>query len=73
MSDIVADLRAYATDWRARAASIEPVLRAADEIERMRELVACLLDNDPNDMAADAVTVLDVWRKDAARVLGRAT
>lgn len=36
MSDIVADLRAYALDWRARAASIEPVLRAADDIERLR-------------------------------------
>lgn len=40
---------------------------------RLRELIACLLDNDPNDMAADAVTVLDVWRKDAARALGRNT
>ena len=48
-------------------------LSATAEVERLRELVACLLDNDPNDMAADGVTVLDVWRKDAARALGRST
>jgi hypothetical protein len=34
-------------------------------IERARDLVSCLVKNDPNDYAADAVTVLDVWRKDA--------
>lgn len=41
------------------------------ENRQLRELVACLLHNDPGDMAADAVTVLDAWRKDAARVLGK--
>ena len=41
------------------------------ENKRLRELVTCLLHSDPADMAADAVTVLDMWRKDAARVLGR--
>lgn len=41
------------------------------ENARLRELVQCLLDNDPEDMAADAITVLQVWRKDAARALGR--
>lgn len=39
---------------------------AVQEIERGRELVRCLIENDPADYAADAVTVLDVWRKDAA-------
>ncbi len=38
---------------------------AVQEIERARELINCLIENDPNDFAADAVTVLDVWRKDA--------
>lgn len=38
---------------------------------RLVELVECLLDNDPSDYAADAVTVLDVWREDAKRILGR--
>lgn len=41
------------------------------ENRHLRGLVECLLHNDPDDMAADAVTVLDVWRKDAARVLGK--
>jgi hypothetical protein len=40
-----------------------------DEAERLRMLVQALLDNDPDDMAADGVTVLEVWRKEAARIL----
>lgn len=43
---------------------------AADEIIRLRDLVRCLVENDPNDYAADAVTVLDVWRRDARKALG---
>lgn len=39
--------------------------KAVREIEQARELIDCLIENDPNDYAADAVTVLDVWRKDA--------
>jgi hypothetical protein len=35
-------------------------------------LVQTLLDNDPNDMAADGVTVLDVWRKEACAALSLA-
>jgi hypothetical protein len=35
------------------------------ENEKLRRLVRVLLENDPDDMAADAVTVLDVWRKEA--------
>lgn len=38
-----------------------------EEIERLRGLVRCLLENDPDDDAADGVSVLDVWRKEAAR------
>ena len=38
---------------------------AVQEIDRARDLINCLIENDPNDYAADAVTVLDVWRKDA--------
>ena len=45
-------------------------LEAAIAIERLCDLVECLIDNDPNDYAADAVTVLDVWRKDARSALG---
>jgi len=36
---------------------------------RLQELIRCLLDNDPDDDAADGVTVLDVWRKEARAVL----
>ena len=43
---------------------------AADEIERLRDLIKVLLYNDPDDMAADAVTVLEVWRKEASEALG---
>lgn len=38
---------------------------AVQEIERARELIRCLVENDPNDDAADAVTVFDVWRQQA--------
>ena len=38
---------------------------AVQEVERLRSLVSDMIENDPNDYAADAVTVLDVWRKDA--------
>ena len=38
---------------------------AVQEIDRARDLISCLIENDPSDYAADAVTVLDVWRKDA--------
>lgn len=46
------------------------LIAAADEIEKLRRLVQCLIDNDLDDMAADGVTVLDVWRADARRALG---
>jgi len=45
-------------EWRARAA-------------KLVRLVEILLENDPDDMAADAVTVLDVWRKEASELMAR--
>ena len=39
--------------------------------ERLARLVQCLIDNDPDDDAADGVTVLDVWRKEARAALHR--
>jgi hypothetical protein len=39
--------------------------RLRPESRKLRRLVRILLENDPDDMAADAVTVLDVWRKEA--------
>lgn len=43
---------------------------AAAELEWMRDHIRCLIENDPNDDAADAVTVLDVWRKEALERFG---
>lgn len=37
---------------------------------KLERLIQILLDEDPNDLAADGgVTVLDVWRKDARRAI----
>lgn len=64
-------LRAIATGSNAKESRQDVILNAAaDELECLRELASRLLDNDPSNPAADAVTVLDVWRKTAARVLG---
>jgi hypothetical protein len=38
---------------------------------KLTRLVEILVENDPEDMAADAVTVLDVWRKEACELLAR--
>lgn len=43
-----------------------------DEVERLRNLIAVLLDNDPDEPIADnGMTVLDGWREQARRALGR--
>lgn len=46
------------------------VHRLRAENRRLRELIRALLENNPDDDAADGVSVLDVWRKEARRVLG---
>jgi hypothetical protein len=43
---------------------------ATDEIEWLRTHIRALIENDPNDDAADAVTVLDIWRKQALEHFG---
>lgn len=78
--DVVKRLRAFRVlgietdeeELRTAVCTWHPAVctEAADEIERLRALVECLLENDPNDMAADAVTVLEVWRREARKVLG---
>ena len=40
-------------------------------VAKLERLVQCLIDEDPDDMAADGVTVLDVWRKEARAALER--
>jgi hypothetical protein len=64
------DLRAIINRaWEAPA--FNSALTAAEARAKAAEtLVRVLLDNDPNELAADGgITVLDVWRKDAARTL----
>lgn len=41
-----------------------------DTIGTLRALVKGLIDNDPNEDAADGITVLDVWRRNARAALG---
>lgn len=41
------------------------------ENARLRELVRCLVENDPNEAISDAGhSVLDLWRHDARKALG---
>lgn len=37
--------------------------------ERARSLLQAILDNDPNDDAADGIVLLDVWRKEIESIL----
>jgi hypothetical protein len=39
------------------------------ELYRWRSLGEAIIENDPDDAAADAVTALDVWRKEAGDLL----
>ena len=42
-----------------------------DEAENLRELIRCLVENDPMDPISDAGHVLlDLWRHDARKALG---
>lgn len=44
--------------------------RESDRNGLLRKLVENMVENDPADMAADGVTVLDAWRRDARAALG---
>lgn len=44
-------------------------VEASADLTRLTELVQAMIDNDPNDDAADGVSVLDVWRKNAHDIL----
>lgn len=59
------------THSTACAAYYRDAVLAAHEqaTEALRALVQTMINEDPNDMAADGVTVLDVWRKEAKRAL----
>ncbi|MEK9754412.1 MAG: hypothetical protein VW338_14555 [Rhodospirillaceae bacterium] len=66
-------------DWRTYrelAAQVLPFYVDANKklearVARLEGLVRTMVDNDPDDMAADSVTVLDVWRKEARAALGK--
>lgn len=58
---------AITKDERARAQHACELMGA--RINRLEDLVRVLIEHEPDDMAADAVTVLDVWRADAEAML----
>lgn len=60
-------LKDVATALRSHTAERDALQR---RVRKLEYLVQCLLDEDPNDLAADGgVTVLDVWRKEARAAL----
>jgi hypothetical protein len=61
------EVKAKKTEWMHKYEVKEWQAREA----KLTRLVEILVENDPNDMAADAVTVLDVWRKEASEILAR--
>lgn len=55
----------------SRLVEQEAEIAAKDaRIAKLTRLVEIMIEVDPNDMAADAVTVLDVWREEARAALG---
>lgn len=58
-------------DCNAAADTVELWNRRPNE-DRLRNLVKDLIENDPHESVADGgITVLDVWRKDAKRLLAK--
>ena len=60
-----------AQDWTYHGPCLTPAEATALQarVAKLKRLVEILMENDPDDMAADAVTVLDVWRKEASAAL----
>jgi hypothetical protein len=57
-------------EWM-KTEDIDRLQDAEEERDKLRGLVQCLLDNEPDDVVADGgITVLMVWRQDARRALG---
>ncbi len=60
------DEAVYKASWIRAYKKLEAENAALQaRVDGARTLIQCLHENDPNSDAADAVTVLDVWRKDA--------
>ncbi len=51
--------------------AIESMCDIAEENQRLRELVRCLVDNDPNEIVAGRLRILDVWRQAGRDILRR--
>ena len=65
-------LRAERDALQSRVAELEAETKELQaRATKLTRLVEILVENDPEDMAADAVTVLDVWRKEAREFLAR--
>lgn len=69
--DIVERLNANIRDYEAMNQTGTLLTDARNEICMLRELVKCLIENDPHDVISDAGhTVIEHWRHDARRALG---
>jgi len=57
-------------DWADADTLLAEIERLRGFEARLKGLVQCLLENDPDDVVADGgITVLMVWRSDAAHLL----
>jgi hypothetical protein len=56
--------------YEARHERDEEIRDLNETIATLASLIKGLIDNDPGEDAADGVTVLDVWRRDARAALG---
>lgn len=70
LAEATTEKEVYRSRWLS-CVTPEEASRLRAENERLTGLVACLLYNEPDDSAADGVTVLEVWRKEAARALSK--
>jgi hypothetical protein len=69
------DWKLRSPDWdddpcaEVRAEMGQEVRELEEQIRDLHSLIKTLINNDPNDDAADGIIVLDVWRRDARRLL----
>ena len=69
--DRIAELEAELARWRdSDSREFAAVCIRDERIAELEDLVRIMLHEDPYAYAADAITVLDVWRKRARVVLG---
>jgi hypothetical protein len=54
---------------RAAAERRRAARASAEQLDRLRGLVRCLLENDPNEILTGNVRIIDMWRNEAREVL----